>query len=390
VVLRWLYLTAEGLGSLPLLASLACQDNDPAPDATLGDAVTPTGAPVGTARAAELSDGGSPTPVAPPAADSAEASPGSEPPPPLDATPGEADAAATSATPSPSDSEDASANARASASEAPAPLPTTPAPALADYVRLGEPFQLADLSGAVSDVAWSAETDTFFVVPDRSLYLYEFDSTFDNLLRTVELIGGPGDAEGLEHLGDGWLAMASEDNRVVVFQLPTDSDSIDLQLASVRHFEPAPPPPRTNTGFEGIAFRPQPDGSGEFFVCQEGAPGEVPIAVYRFPYSPDGPNSASYADGSLDAVQPFDAQASLGHLGGDLTGMAYEPRDDTLLLTSHLASRLLKVDPASGALLEELELNGSPQYEGVTLASNNRLVLISESNWVELWQVPAL
>ncbi len=262
------------------------------------------------------------------------------------------------------------------------------APDLQDYQRIGDPHQVAELAGALSDVAWHSETDTFYVVVDRLPYIYEYDRDFVELLRTIRLDNGPDDAEGIEYLGDGWIALASEDNQVVVFRVTSAQDAVDLRGETARHFIPSEPPPQTNTGFEGVTFRPTTTG-GDFFACQEGAPGSVPIAVWQFPYTIDGPAQASALDGTLDAFQPFEAQQTLGQLDGDLTGMAYEPRDDTLLITSHLASALLKVDPATGNLLQQLPLDGSPQYEGVTLANEDRLVLVSEPYWVEFWQAPS-
>jgi uncharacterized protein YjiK len=207
-------------------------------------------------------------------------------------------------------------------------------------------------------------------------------------VRTVTLSDGPTDGEGIAYLGNDLFAIASEDNTVVVFHLDPTATTLVVSGELRGNFVPAPPPPRVNTGFEGITFRPGAGGGGDLVVCQEGDPGNVPIAVYRFLFTPDGPIEGSYADGTLDVVQPFDAPATLAGLDGDLTGLAYEGRDDTLLITSHLASRLLKVDAESGALLEQLELSASPQYEGVALASEERLVLVSEPGFVELWQAP--
>jgi uncharacterized protein YjiK len=47
----------------------------------------------------------------------------------------------------------------------------------------------------------------------------------------------------------------------------------------------------------------------------------------------------------------------------------------------------MRVDPATGDVLDTLMLTRSPQYEGVTLASRGRLVLVSEPNTVEIFQL---
>jgi uncharacterized protein YjiK len=79
----------------------------------------------------------------------------------------------------------------------------------------------------------------------------------------------------------------------------------------------------------------------------------------------------------------------LGSAAGDLSGLHYDGASDTLLVVSHLGSRLLRVDPSGGSILDQLPLNRSPQYEGVTLASGGRLVLVSEPNFVEIFRSPA-
>lgn len=301
---------------------------------------------------------------------------------PSDAVPSDSTAASDSSGPSDSNLPAGSAPTSDAAPSGDA------APRLSEYQPLGEPITLDGLDAASSDVTWRPESDSFFVITDGSRHLYEFDRDFTSLVRTVTLSDGPTDGEGIAYLGNDLFAIASEDNTVVVFHLDPTTTTLVVSDELHGRYVPAPPPSRVNTGFEGITFRPGAGGGGDLVVCQEGDPGNVPIAVYRFLFTPDGPSEASYADGTLDVVQPFDAPATLAGLDGDLTGLAYEGRDDTLLITSHLASRLLKVDAESGALLEQLALSASPQYEGVALASENRLVLVSEPGFVELWQAP--
>ena len=46
----------------------------------------------------------------------------------------------------------------------------------------------------------------------------------------------------------------------------------------------------------------------------------------------------------------------------------------------------MRVVPETGEVLDQRDLGGSPQCEGVTLADNQRLVLVSEPNFVEIYQ----
>ena len=84
--------------------------------------------------------------------------------------------------------------------------------------------------------------------------------------------------------------------------------------------------------------------------------------------------------------EPWDALARLGNVAGDLSGLHYDTSDDTLLVVSQIGSRLLRVDPATGTILAQLILDRSPQYEGVTLTTDGRLVLVSEPNFVEVFR----
>jgi uncharacterized protein YjiK len=263
---------------------------------------------------------------------------------------------------------------------------------LSEYVPEGSPIELSDVTGA-SDITWKPSTDTFFVVMDRFAELREYDFSFTEPVRVIEIQNGPADAEGLTYLGvSGGLdrfALAAEANDDVVytFELAPDAAALDMGQALLQTYVPSEAPSVANSGFEGVAFRPGNAASGPLlYACQEGSPDQVPIRVLSFPYAADGLATLSYADSSLLVSETWDAQEKLGTVAGDLSGLHYDTESDTLLVLSHLGSRLLRVAPSSGDILDELVLDRSPQYEGVTLASEGRLVFVSEPNFVEIFR----
>jgi uncharacterized protein YjiK len=259
---------------------------------------------------------------------------------------------------------------------------------------VGEPIALPGIGNA-SDIAWKPATDSFFLLPDRVPEFYEYGPEFGEPRRVIAIENGPVDAEALAYLGphDGLdrfaLGVEANDNVVLVFDLDPDASSVDMNQAVVQSFEPAEAPAVVNKGYEGVAYRPKTnDDDAWLYACQEGEPGSTPIRVLRFPYSDDGPASSSFRDGSLEVEEPWDAPAKLGSVAADLSSLYFDVETDTLLVLSDRGSRLLRVNPSTGDILDQLLLERSPQYEGVTLASEGRLVVVSEPNFVEIFRHP--
>jgi hypothetical protein len=50
----------------------------------------------------------------------------------------------------------------------------------------------------------------------------------------------------------------------------------------------------------------------------------------------------------------------------DPSGVAFDTENDALLVLSHERSRVQRVVPDTGEILEQRDLKGSPQYEGIT------------------------
>jgi uncharacterized protein YjiK len=253
--------------------------------------------------------------------------------------------------------------------------------ALEDYELEGSPRVLSGVSDNLSDVAWRPETDTFFVVENGVARLHEYTSNFGSKLRSIALLGASSDTEGLAYLGDGRFAVVVEENDAYVFPLPDGAVSVDLADSSTQRYAVASAPAVGNRGFEGVGY----DSDLErFFVCQEGLDGEVPMRVLSFDDRQDGSFFSFESD--LDVTEAFEAQDVLSPTLLDLSGLHYDRAARNLLLLSDESGLLVRADADSGEILEQREFSTSRQYEGVTLADRDRLILVSEPNVVEIYR----
>jgi len=261
---------------------------------------------------------------------------------------------------------------------------TVTAAPLDGYERTLGPLELAGIANA-SGITWKPETDTFFVVTNGSHTLHEYAADFSTRLRDISLDDGPTDTEDVAYLGADRFAVVDEDNEVYVVTIPQGATSADLSADDAERYRVSAPPATINRGFEGVTWRPDVGPRGQLIVCQEGGVTGVPIRVLFFERGASA-GSHDYADGSLLVDEPWDALAALGGAVTDLAGACYDASSSTLLLLSQESSRLLRVAPETGDLLDQRDLVGSPQYEGVTLADEGRLVVVSEPNLVEIYE----
>ncbi len=255
---------------------------------------------------------------------------------------------------------------------------------LDSYERTLGPIALEGISNA-SGIAWKPETDTFFVVSNGNHVLYEFPRDFETQLRAISLDNGATDTEDVAYLGGNRFAVVDEENQVYVVTIPDGTTSVDLSGPDAERYVVSAPPATMNRGLEGVTLNPGTGDTGQFIVCQEGGVTGVPIRVLFFERH-TGAGTFSYADGSLVVEEPWNALDQLGSVATDLAAVSFDVSSSTLLVLGQETSRLLRVLPKTGDLLDQRDLSGSPQYEGVTLADGGRLVLISEPNFVEVYQ----
>jgi len=253
---------------------------------------------------------------------------------------------------------------------------------LTDYTRTIGPLTLEGPDQA-SGITHQPETDTFYVVTNTSHRLHEFSTDFSTRLRTISLDNGPTDTEDVAYLGNDRFAIVVEDNEVYVVTIAAGAVTADLGAAEVERYVVSAPPATFNVGFEGVAWQPGVGIGGRFYVCQEGG-GNVPIRVLSF-LRQNAAGTYDYSNGTLTVDEPWNAVTALGAEMIDLSGVAFDVESNTLLVLSHESSKIVRVVPDTGEILEQRSLQGSPQYEGITFATGGRLVVVSEPNWVEVY-----
>jgi uncharacterized protein YjiK len=254
---------------------------------------------------------------------------------------------------------------------------------LSSYAR-SQSVTLSEIPAEASGIAYNRDTGTFFVVANRQGAIWEYDQSLQTLLRTIALENLDTDTEGLAYLGDGWLAICAETNLVYVAQVDETTTRISGSDGAVQVYQPCAAPPVTNAGLEGIAYRPPLDGApGRFFACQEHSP--MRVLGFDHVLGSEPFELRSYADGTLVVGEPWDAEQALGAEVTDLAGMAYDPISDTLLIVSQESSRILRVDPDTGATLQRLDLTDTSTSEGIALFGDCKLAVVSEPNRVDVF-----
>lgn len=253
-----------------------------------------------------------------------------------------------------------------------------------DSYAARESITLTAIPAGASGIAWSPETETFFVVANKEGQIWEYDATLEEVVRTIALSDSFADAEGLAQLDDGRLAVVLETNWIYVAHVDGNTRRIDLEDDTVRAFQPIPAPAEENAGLEGIAYRhPRGSDPGRIYVCQE----HLPMRVLAFDVIRGAAqNPRSYADGTLEVYEPWDAEQAFAGEVTDIAGLEYDGASDTLLVVSQESSRVLRVEPETGHILERLELEGTTTAEGLALFRDCQLAVVSEPNELELLQ----
>jgi uncharacterized protein YjiK len=263
----------------------------------------------------------------------------------------------------------------------------TSCPPLGDY-ELAEELYLSDIPAEASGIAWNWESGTFFIAANLQVRIWEYQADLQTLKRSMTLTDMDTDTEGVAYLGDGWIAVAAENNLIYVVRVDQTTTSISGSSGPAQVYRPSPPPPRVNAGFEGVAYRrPGSALAGRIFTCQEYSP----MRMLQFDHSPGVPpfSEKSYLDGTLAVEEPWDAEQTLSSLVGDVSGMTYDESNDTLLIVSQESSLVIRVDPATGTVSETLSLPNTTTSEGITLFDGCRLAIVSEPNRVQVFDPPA-
>ncbi len=258
-------------------------------------------------------------------------------------------------------------------------------PSLDRYAR-GEMLTLSEIPEQASGITWNPKTDTFFIVANLTRQLWQYDGTLSSVVREYTLANMDFDTEGIVYLGRDRYAVTTESNTVYVVEITDSTTVIDGEAETTEVLTVAAAPNTRNAGFEGIAFAPDAADaqSGRMFVCQEYDP--MRLAVFDYMFSSPPYSARSALDGDFSVADVLDAEAVLGNMATDLAGVTYDASSNTLILVSQESSRLLRVDPDTGLLVETMDLTGSANFEGITFFGDCQIAVLAEPNQVALYR----
>jgi uncharacterized protein YjiK len=252
--------------------------------------------------------------------------------------------------------------AGAPATEASAGAVAQPAQASDGAHGLAAPLPIAsDGLREASGVAWHPQRSRFFAVGDRgTLAELEPDGRF------VALRHVKGNLEDVAvHTPSGRLVLLAEKKGELVVWDPASSletARFPLDVAGILGREPGD----RNQGFEGLAFREDPDqpGGGTFYLVHQ----RKPARLVALSFDPTGPARGIGAADVLarHALKPYE----------DLTAVTWSEALSRLLVIAESDDRLLLVSPA-GTITGTWPLPGERQ-EGLALDPEGTLWIADE------------
>ncbi len=245
---------------------------------------------------------------------------------------------------------------------------------LLHYEPAGPTVQFSEIRNNLSGHTWNPDSGRFVLIRnnDRMMHVLAPDLTH---LSAISLGGIPigGDLEDIVYLGGPAdapeYAIVDENGRAAIGVIPPGTTG-SLSLRDWQTIRYAGNPAVGNKGGEGIAHDP---ATGRMWVCTE----RSPMIVYAFMRPPAGMD-VSYDSGFV-VTQPFDADARLGSTITDISSCLFDTRTQRLLILSQESSRLLDVD-FDGTVIASYDVDGAPQFEGVTLIAARDMLLSSEPN----------
>lgn len=232
----------------------------------------------------------------------------------------------------------------------------------------------SDLSG----VAWSPETQSYFLILNKRGLVYETDEKF-SLKRTIT-IAGIGDSEEIVYLG----MQENEGHNYPEFAISEESGTISILTITEKNIYDAKKDAHQfsinvdnenwgNQGIEGLAY----DKVNKIFYAGKE---KGPMTVYKFQRP---------LDSSIKIVKPtllFSDNQLKKHIT-DISGLFFNQETKRLMILSHESSSLLDMQE-DGQLVNKYILEKyinkklfkslKSQYEGVTIGKDGDLVLTSE------------
>lgn len=236
---------------------------------------------------------------------------------------------------------------------------------------------VAGIDRNLSGLAFNTDSKQLIAVINRPATLLTMDLEGRVLHR--HKLRHASDVEGVAYLGNNRIALAEEGRgRIVIAQLPT-SATADLDLQDATSFaldlDSSKEITRDNAGFEGLGYDQAHD---QLYVAKE----HSPRALYRI-----GGLGEYMKNGRFTMrIENLDHWLEDNNIGTDLSSVDVNAANGHLLLLSDESQRIVELDQA-GAVINQVELrnmpgsnDGVPQAEGLALAPDGTLYMISEPN----------
>jgi uncharacterized protein YjiK len=181
------------------------------------------------------------------------------------------------------------------------------------------------------------------------------------------------DIEGVAYLGNNRVALAAEsDSRILIAALPPTADA-ELDLHDATSLTLDTKNERDNAGFEGLAYDRRHDW---LYIGNE----HSPRGLYRISGLGEHLRSGRMAI----RVENLAHWLTDARIGTDLSSVEVNAGNGHLLLLSDESQRIVELD--AGKVINQMELRaldsraGMPLLEGVALAPDGTLFLVSEPN----------
>jgi len=254
---------------------------------------------------------------------------------------------------------------------------------LSQYKDVTKVIKLAEVPRNLSGITYNYDTDTYFLIQNKQALIYEYSNDFSKLLRKITLVNPADiDTEDIVYLGNNEFAISDEANYVTIFTLPSEITTLNLGLENqdMQRMR-LPRPGKGNKGMEGVCFTRSEKEKGTFFSVQE----DRPKRVFKW-NRPESKNHITN-ESMLNWIEPYDVIKHLSNLMNDLSACTFDDQSGHLIVLSDESARAIELDQA-GVPVKTLDLSraAAGQYEGITIGSNNELILVSEPNVVVIME----
>lgn len=255
---------------------------------------------------------------------------------------------------------------------------------LPQYQAVVQARPVVGLEDNLSGLTFSTHTGTLFATTNRPAQIAEL-STEGEVLRTIP-IHGARDTEGITHIaGDRFLLSDERSNTLYAVNIGPDTQAVQAR-------EPLPMPLTSlhrNLGVEAVSWDARHQ---RLLVGQE----KWPLRLLSVEGSPEIAASGAVTRPAELAVKEWSARGLGALFINDLASVTTHEATGNLLLLSEESAMVVEYTPQGDPVsllplwsgLHGLE-HKIPQPEGITLAPDDRMFIVSEPNLFYRFEKPA-